>query len=80
MSCPLCEAKKITPWLHEDEKVYICYCSSHPSKVMIVLKRHTTHPTQEELGYIKKLCLKFFPEKHFRDPASLRDHWHLHEV
>jgi len=47
---------------------------------MIVLKRHTAFPTQDELAYLKKIALKLFPEKHFRGPASIRDHFHWHEV
>lgn len=79
MTCPLCKAEKLTEWVYEDEICWVAYCQTHRDKLIIVLKRHTSFPTQEELQHIKKVSLKW-PEKHWRDPQSIRDHYHLHEL
>jgi len=79
-SCPLCREEKLTEWLYEDEICWVAYCKTHPNKILIVLKRHTAYPTQKELTHLKKITLKLFPEKHFREPKSIRDHFHLHEL
>jgi len=78
--CPLCKAEKITKWLCEDEVCWVAYCKSHPDKVIIVLKRHTPQPTPEEAEHIQQVAEKFFPNKKWRYPKSLPQHFHLHEI
>jgi len=84
--CLLCRLARgldrVTEVLHEDNTVISCFCKSHPNQILIVLKRHTAYPTQEELGHMKKIALKLFPEMHFRDSSSgsIRDHFHLHSI
>lgn len=77
--CRLCQGEIVTKLYYQDEKVIVVDCKVH-LKPMIVLKRHTAFPTQEELDYLKKIALKLFPEKRFREPHSIKDHWHWHEV
>lgn len=83
MDCPLCrlyEKREIITKLHyEDDLCIVVDCSTH-GVPMIVLKRHTAFPTQEELAHLKKIALKLFPEKSFRPPQSIRDHWHWHAL
>lgn len=78
MGCALCEMKKITEWRHSDEKVVVCRCSTHRAKWMIVLRRHTMKPTDEELAYMKKVMKQLFGEIKLREPRSI-PHYHLHE-
>jgi len=80
MSCPLCEAKKLTRWLYEDDMCWVAYCSSHPDKVLIVLRRHARMPTPEEAEHIQQIAEKLFPGKQWRYPHSILDHFHLHEI
>jgi len=52
-SCELCRAEGITEWFYEDE---ICWCAlcRHCHVPMVVLKRHTEHPTLPEAIHL--LC------------------------
>jgi len=82
MSCPLCElceGKIITKLYYQDDKVIVVDCSTH-LKPMIVLRRHTAYPTQEEMRYLKEIAVRLFPEMSFRGPASIRDHFHWHAI
>jgi len=80
MDCELCRAEHLTEWKHEDNICWVARCKTHPNQWLIVLKRHTAYPTQEELSHLKKIALKLFPEIHFREGASIRDHYHLHSL
>ena len=80
MSCPLCKRERKTHWYYEDHVVWIADCSSHPDKVLIVLKRHSRLPTPEETEHMEELKRRFFPEKEFRYPRSILDHFHFHEL
>jgi hypothetical protein len=81
MTCPLCEAKKITEWKHEDNVCWIARCSSHRDKWIIVLKRHAPFPTPEEHEHMMQLAEKLFPAgTQWRGPNSIKDHWHFHSV
>lgn len=79
-NCPLCKAEKLTKWYYEDDIIYICDCLSHPDKKLIVLKRHTPTPTEEEYNHMISIAKKLFPDKKWREPASIKDHYHLHEI
>lgn len=49
--CELCPPiEKITPWIYDDEFVLICKCKSCGIP-QIILKRHTTEPTLQEMLY-----------------------------
>jgi len=74
MPCPLCEMEKKTPWL-----LVICKCSSHPEKVMLVWGKHEANPSQEDIDKMRATLKIWFPNKKFREPASLKGHYHLHE-
>jgi len=78
--CPLCKREPLTKQLYEDDVCWIAYCTSHPSKILIVLKRHTPQPSPEEAEHMYEVAHKLFPNKQWRYPASLKNHFHLHEV
>lgn len=80
MTCPLCEAKKITKRYYEDNKIWIANCSTHPSKKLVVLKRHVPLPTTDEAEHIQQMADKLFLGKAWRYPESIKEHFHLHEV
>jgi hypothetical protein len=80
MSCPLCERKKVTEWKHEDSVCWVARCATHQDKWVIVLKRHASLPTSDEHEHVMQLVEKLFPGKLFRGPASIKEHWHIHEV
>jgi len=85
MNCELCRLYEnreiVTRLYHEDDVCIVINCKVHNVPIL-VLKRHTAFPTQEELSHLKKIALKLFPEMHFRDSSSgsIRDHFHLHET
>lgn len=82
-TCPLCrlcfEGEIISKFYYEDDKVIVVDCSTH-SVPMVVLKRHTAEPTEEELSYMREVGERLFPGKGWRGPASLLQHYHLHET
>jgi len=78
--CELCKAEKLTEWKHEDEVCYVCRCKSHPQQWIIVLKRHARLPSPEEAEHVQQLASKLFPQKAWRYPMSILDHWHLHST
>jgi len=78
-NCERCKGEKVTEWKYEDDVCWVARCKSHPDKWMIVLRRHTAFPTQEEMIHLKEVALKLFPDKRFRGPRSVRDHFHWHE-
>lgn len=80
MNCPLCQKEHLTEWLHEDETCWCCYCSTHPDKVIIVLNRHDSIPTEAELAHMYEIAGKMFPKKTWRGPVSIPGHYYLHEA
>ena len=46
---------------------------------MVVLKRHTTNPTEDELKHCKELASRHFDDPEFRvHMAIVEEHWHAH--
>lgn len=78
--CPLCRAEHLTKRLHEDDLCWAAYCSSHPKKIIVVLKRHAATPTPEETEHVWEVAGRLFPGTVWRGPASIPDHFHLHEA
>ena len=75
MVCPLCEMRKITEW-----KLVVCRCSAHPDKWMCVYGKHEANPPEEEKDKMRRVMGILFPGIRLREPVSIKDHYHLHEV
>lgn len=78
--CKLCQAERLTSRLYEDERVWIARCKSHPDKWLVVLKRHGGKPTEEERAYMLETAGKLLTRRYWREPRTILDHFHLHEV
>jgi len=83
LDCPLCRLcfkhEIVTKLYYEDDRVIVVDCSTHRVP-MIVLKRHTPQPTQEELQYMYSVAERLWPGMKWRFPGSIKDHFHLHSV
>lgn len=74
-TCPLCRMEKLTKW-----RLVVFRCKSHPDRWVIVNPNlHTADPPEEEKEKLRKVMEILFPGIRLRGPASIRDHWHLHE-
>ena len=80
--CDLCTLEKKTKWHYESEKIVICNCMTCKTP-MVLLKRHTMSPTQEELDEIKKACDEWFGEGEYKfriEQRRIPDHMHWHLI
>lgn len=87
VGCPLCEIPKRESLLYEDSKVYLVSTKDqkgHKVRVMACLKRHFTHPTDEEQTLANAVLFDYMNglmhgEDWFivgSENASIPDHWH----
>jgi len=80
--CELCKAKRLTQWLYDDDMCWMAKCKTC-NIWMIVLKRHTMHPTDYELGHMNKVVETFFPYDITLRKQQRRIlnhlHWHIVE-
>jgi len=63
--------------------VIAVFCKSHPSHVIIVLKRHTRHPMPQEVAHMEVVAHNHFPNKKWKtseQKSSIPEHFHLHEL
>lgn len=80
MTCPLCEAKRLTKWYYKDEICYVCDCL-HCGVPMIVLKEHKRSPTVEEQAHMNSVVEELFGNVLIRRrPRRIRDHLHWHLI
>ena len=78
--CPLCRASDLIERLYEDDVCWAAYCLSHPDKVLVVLKRHTTTPTGDEFTRLREVAERLRPRGSFDwGHGTIRKHFHLHE-
>ena len=84
--CRLCEKDGLP---RKDQKIYyedeICLaidCLNHPTKKLIILKRHTSKPTEKELNHLKGIAENLYPGNQWRDSSigSIPEHFHLHQL
>lgn len=80
MNCDLCNLEKKTKWYYEDEKIVICDCTT--CKIpMVVLRKHTMKPTENDIEHICSIARKLFGDVMFRvDQRRIRDHLHWHLI
>lgn len=80
MNCPLCERKKLSHWYYEDDLIWVANCTFHKVP-MIILKRHSLEPNEEEWARILEVKNRLFPTLRFRSyMGRIRDHWHDHLI
>ena len=80
--CMLCQAKKITPWFHEDDVCWVAECEIC-AVPMVVWRFHGTEPPAEHLAHMRARVSEvatrevgeFFIDDHMR---NIPDHWHAH--
>ena len=53
MGCSLCEKSEVTKMLMENKVYWVTYCASHPTKLMVVLKRHAKTPSALEFDLMQ---------------------------
>ncbi|AGM11444.1 hypothetical protein M199_gp222 [Halogranum tailed virus 1] len=78
--CAFCpKPDKKTRWFHEDDT---CLLINKPNgEPMVVLKRHTTEPTDEEREHIKEIVSAICGEHTLREiMAHVPNHYHVHVV
>ena len=87
--CPLCRLcekdglpRKDQKIHYEDEICIIVDCLTHPTKKLIILKRHTLNPTEKELNHLNWVADNLYLGRKWRDSSigSIPDHFHLHAL
>lgn len=78
--CSFCRKDRLQPQTYADSVCWATCCNSHPEKLMIVLNRHSAHPTPEELSHMEAVAENLLPGQSWRGPASMPQHFHLHQV
>ena len=81
-TCMLCQAKKITPWFHEDEVCWIAECEICEVP-MVVWRWHGTTPPEEHVAHMRARLAEvaaaqigeFYVDGHMR---NIPDHYHAH--
>ena len=81
-ACMLCQAKKITPWFHEDDVCWIAECDIC-AVPMVVWRFHGTRPPEEHLAHMSARIAEvatrevgeYFIDDHMR---NIPDHYHAH--
>ena len=81
-ACDLCKARKMTPWLHEDDLCWIAECEIC-AVPMVVWRFHGTQPPDEHLAHMRARVSdvaarevgEFFIDD---DMRNIPDHWHAH--
>jgi len=73
--CP--KPEQLTRWYHEDEQCIVL--DNITGGYLVVLKRHTVHPTDDELTHIEKIVTELFGDHQiFTSLAHVKHHWHGH--
>lgn len=74
--CP--KPEKQTTWWYEDDVCLAIENISGGSPLMI-LKRHTTEPTEDEIAHIEAVMQKLFDTQDYDViMAHVKNHWHCH--
>ena len=81
--CDLCEAARITPWLHEDDICWIAECEIC-AVPMVVWRDHGVSPPEETLVHmhtrLAAVVTEHFTFEHYVDDnmRNIPDHYHAH--
>lgn len=81
LGCELCRRDKVTEHLFEDEICWVAFCKSHRDKRICVYNWHVKDPPLWHLNHMVEVMVKLCPEGvKLREPRSIKDHHHYHEV
>jgi len=73
--CPTPE--KLTSWYHEDDLCIVL--DNITGGYLVILKRHTVSPTEEEIDHIDRVVSELFGDHEiFVSLAHVKYHWHGH--
>jgi len=77
--CELCKRERLTQWFHEDDICWVAICKTC-GVPMIVLKRHTMEPTEEELRHLEEVVRRLFGDtaRVRKTQRKIPDHLHWH--
>ncbi len=82
--CELCEARRLTPWMHEDALCFVAECESC-GVPMVVLREHRVEVSEVELvhmlEHLEEAGRAFFGERRFfvdKVRRQIPDHFHAH--
>lgn len=79
-SCSLCRKDPLAPQSYSDDVCWETVCPLH-QQPMLVLNRHASKPTSEEIAHIEKVRRERHPDKQFRGyMTSMPQHWHVHLI
>jgi hypothetical protein len=73
--CP--KPEQLTTWYHEDDTCIVL--DNITGGYLVVLKRHTTNPTDEEYELMSRVVTDLFGDHElFVSLAHVKHHWHGH--
>ncbi|MDO8674185.1 MAG: hypothetical protein Q7O66_22470 [Dehalococcoidia bacterium] len=77
-NCPLCHAKKMSRWYHEDERLWIADCVICEVP-MVVLKEHSMG-SEDDLDHMVRTAKDLFGDDCWIDDIMrlIPDHRHFH--
>ena len=82
--CELCEARRLTPWMHEDALCFVAECESC-GVPMVVLREHRIEVSEVELAHmlehLEEAGRAFFGKRRFfldQVRRQIPDHFHAH--
>lgn len=80
--CDLCEAARITPWMHEDDICWIAECEIC-AVPMVVWRFHGTEPPERHLEHMLSQLARVASDalgEHYVDGnmRNIPDHFHAH--
>jgi hypothetical protein len=84
--CPLCQLKQKTRWYYQDPRGRFAILDCDRCKrrdgtpvPMVVLRRHTPEPMEDETRAIVEIVSELFPGVRLdEDMRTIKDHWHAH--
>ena len=81
-NCSLCEAKKLSHWFHEDERVWVAECITCHDR-MLVFKKHNINLTKDDHQYAELIFSHLWPNwqdiyRLDKNQKAIKDHPHFH--
>lgn len=75
--CIFCPVEKKTHWYEESK--HAIFCEKPHGGPLVILKRHTTEPTEKELKHCHDLVRDYVGDHDFRVLMThVPNHWHAH--